>query len=419
MRQFIRLAASAALIFASASASAQTVPVESVTITVTSAKLAVGGSRTYKATVLPANATEQTITWTSSNPEVASIDAASGKLVGLYPGTTTITAACGGKSASLDVAISLKNAAVGQYLFSDGSWQQSGIVAGKTCVGVIFYLDEDKRGGKAVSLDEAPQLKWSLAEAANPDAMSALDGEANLRSIMAVDGWESIFDAEKWCYDKSTDKLEWYLPAVDELRQLFAASCGLTWVESGANEANKEINNWTGASVTMVEKDGQPDIDPYPTEREAFNKKFTSVGATALAADKYWSSTQLNDQMTQFLSFEGGYSNAQPKQYFHVCRTRAIVHFREPEAITTGVETITGDAAGDIEISAAGGVVTVRAAEPVTAVEVYAADGRLLMRKVNTGAAETALYLDGVSAGTVCVVRAATASASSSAKFVR
>lgn len=62
MNHLSRLAAAAAIVLTAGAAAAQTVPVESVTLTVTSAKLAVGGSRTYKASVLPANATEQTIT---------------------------------------------------------------------------------------------------------------------------------------------------------------------------------------------------------------------------------------------------------------------------------------------------------------------------------------------------------------------
>ena len=44
--------------------SAQSVPVESITITPTSAKLAVGGSRTYKAEILPAEAAAgATVAW--------------------------------------------------------------------------------------------------------------------------------------------------------------------------------------------------------------------------------------------------------------------------------------------------------------------------------------------------------------------
>ena len=48
--------------------SAQSVPVESITITPTNAKLAVGGSRTYKVEILPAEAAAgATVEWTRRN----------------------------------------------------------------------------------------------------------------------------------------------------------------------------------------------------------------------------------------------------------------------------------------------------------------------------------------------------------------
>lgn len=243
-------------------------------------------------------------------------------------GEAVVTAEVGGVTASYTVAVTQKDAKVGDFYFSNNSWEASGIVPGKECIGMIFYVDPDnKQSGKIVSLDEATQLKWSIAEVAQPGANSLLDGAANLKAIKAVSDWEAKFDAEAWCAAKNGGDLNWYLPAIDELRQLFAASCGLTWVESGADESKNEINNWTGMSVTMLPGDN---INPYPTEREAFNKKLTNIGATALNADgttRYWSSTEYNDDFAQLLSFEGGYAMAQPRQYFHVGNTRAIAVF--------------------------------------------------------------------------------------------
>lgn len=53
-------------------------------------RLAVGETKTLTATVLPSNTTDQSITWTSSDPSVATVNAA-GMLEALSPGTTTIT----------------------------------------------------------------------------------------------------------------------------------------------------------------------------------------------------------------------------------------------------------------------------------------------------------------------------------------
>lgn len=63
-------------------------------------------SETLVATVSPSNATNQTVTWSSSNPAVASVSS-NGKLTGLKEGTTTITVRTsdGGKTATCKVTV--------------------------------------------------------------------------------------------------------------------------------------------------------------------------------------------------------------------------------------------------------------------------------------------------------------------------
>ncbi len=58
-----------------------------------------------KATILPANATAQTVTWASSNPAIASIDASTGLLKGIALGEATITASCDGKSTTIKINV--------------------------------------------------------------------------------------------------------------------------------------------------------------------------------------------------------------------------------------------------------------------------------------------------------------------------
>lgn len=223
---------------------------------VTEGKLAVGGTRTYAAIVEPAEAASLPVTWSVSNPDYAVFDASvEGKIRGLGAGTTIITAEVGGVKADYTLTVAQKAAKVGDYYFSNGSWESSGIVAGKTCIGVVFYVDpSDENGmtGKIVSLDEADQLQWSLASAGQPGAVSETDGLVNLDAIRSVNGWENTFAAEAWCASKTDGGLQWYLPAIGELRQLFAASCGLTWVASGAAEGTNQINDWTEMNITML-----------------------------------------------------------------------------------------------------------------------------------------------------------------------
>ena len=75
-----------------------TVKVKSVNVTPSTAALVVGDTTTLKAEVLPADATDPTITWTSSDDKVASVDE-NGKVTAVAEGKATITAASNADSA--------------------------------------------------------------------------------------------------------------------------------------------------------------------------------------------------------------------------------------------------------------------------------------------------------------------------------
>ena len=63
-----------------------------------------GGSQTLTATVAPDNATNKTVTWTSSNTSVATVDN-NGKVTAIAKGTATITAKAGSKQATCSVSV--------------------------------------------------------------------------------------------------------------------------------------------------------------------------------------------------------------------------------------------------------------------------------------------------------------------------
>lgn len=78
--------------------------VESVTLPQETMELATGSSAQLKAAVLPQNATNHSVTWSSSGSTVVSVDG-TGKLSALRAGTATITARCDGKSAKCRVTV--------------------------------------------------------------------------------------------------------------------------------------------------------------------------------------------------------------------------------------------------------------------------------------------------------------------------
>ncbi len=82
----------------------QEVPVTSVSITQATAEMIIGETIQLSASVQPSNATEKTISWASSKISVATVSG--GKVTAIAEGSSTITASCGGKSATCQVTVS-------------------------------------------------------------------------------------------------------------------------------------------------------------------------------------------------------------------------------------------------------------------------------------------------------------------------
>ena len=89
---------------------APVIAVTSVTLDKTTLSLPEGGSATLKATVKPDNATDKTVTWSTSDSKVATVK--DGKVTAVKAGTAKITAKAGEKSASCTVTVTAATVAV-------------------------------------------------------------------------------------------------------------------------------------------------------------------------------------------------------------------------------------------------------------------------------------------------------------------
>jgi len=86
---------------------AKIIPVESVTLDKSSVELSVSESTTLTATVKPDNASDKTVSWSSSDAGIATVT--NGVVKGVSAGIATITAKAGDKTATCSVNVSLKN----------------------------------------------------------------------------------------------------------------------------------------------------------------------------------------------------------------------------------------------------------------------------------------------------------------------
>ena len=100
-----------------------TVAVTGVTLDKSTLTLNVGETGTLTATVTPETATENTVTWSSSDDTIATVDK-DGKVTAVAEGTATITAKAGDQSATCAVTVS---AATPAYTLTIGAESNGGV----------------------------------------------------------------------------------------------------------------------------------------------------------------------------------------------------------------------------------------------------------------------------------------------------
>ena len=148
------------------------IPVESVSINGRDVTMQAGETKTLSATVSPSNATNKKVTWSTSNPMVASVDN-SGTITARKAGTVTIKATAGGKSASVTVTIEEAPPAPYASVKIDGG--DFSVKAGETRQLTAKLLAAD---GTEVTSDDALTWHSSNTAVASVDANGLVTGVA-------------------------------------------------------------------------------------------------------------------------------------------------------------------------------------------------------------------------------------------------
>ena len=165
----------------------KTVNVSKVTLNKTKLSLLVGKNEKLTATVTPTNATNKTITWTSSNSKIASVDK-NGKVVAIKSGTVTITAKSNnGKIATCTLVIKNSDA-----ISSDGTINNKyfNIVAGekvskatalantKAINAAVTYAHEN--GIKTIKLAKGTYVVANIVNKNDPILNTAIQLKSNM-----------------------------------------------------------------------------------------------------------------------------------------------------------------------------------------------------------------------------------------------
>ncbi|MBD5323614.1 MAG: leucine-rich repeat protein [Bacteroides sp.] len=175
------------------------VPAESITIEPETAKLDVGEEMTLKATVLPTNTTDQTVTWKSSKPEIVQVEGSTGEVTAISPGQATITATCGAVTKTCVVTVNpvlaekvTVSAPAKQVMVRDGLQLTATVAPENTTDKTLTWSSSnneiatvDQNG--LVSALIAGKVKITAKSKANPSALGTLQIEVIARS-KTIDG---------------------------------------------------------------------------------------------------------------------------------------------------------------------------------------------------------------------------------------
>ena len=172
------------------------VPVESVTIDQVELYMTEGDVYTLRATVLPESADNKSVTWTSSNEDIATVNG-SGTVTAKKPGDCVIYAKAGNIVAECTVSIDKRPLSIGDYYYADGTWSAQ-LDAGRTPIGVVFYVGDVTAFDPALK-NEHPNCTHGLVVSLNEDPDGS-SWQLNYESYGAEVGmWTSIYAPQYEC----------------------------------------------------------------------------------------------------------------------------------------------------------------------------------------------------------------------------
>ncbi len=225
--------------------STDTVPVTGITIDQgATAEVEEGKTITLTATVQPENATDKTVTWSSSNDAIATV--ANGAVTGVTPGEVVITAKAGDKTATCTVTV---NSAIPAYEAVDlglsVKWANKNLGAEFPEDAGDYYAWGETEPKQAFSWDN---YKWY-----DGSAITKYNYEDKLPVLLAEDDVASAILGDKW-----------RMPTKTEIDELIATknNPNYQWTWKAENE-NKgwDVKYITGGGSIFIPAAGYKDLE--------------------------------------------------------------------------------------------------------------------------------------------------------------
>ncbi|MCR5326868.1 MAG: Ig-like domain-containing protein [Bacteroidales bacterium] len=224
---------------------AATINVESVTLDKETLDLKEGETATLTATVLPEDATDKTVSWKSTNPDVATVDG-EGNVTAIQAGQASITASSGGKEATCQVTVS--KIVVDVVTVNPATLE---LVEGD-----VFQLSASVSPAEADHTVEWASLDESVANVGRNDGLVTAV-KAGSTKVFA----RSKAFPEKQAYCEITVNPDNSLKSIELSSAIMTLQVGesrtLTVNYTPSDAANKNVS-WTSSnpSVAIVDKDG-------------------------------------------------------------------------------------------------------------------------------------------------------------------
>ena len=110
--------------------------------------------------------------------------------------------------------------------------------------GIIFQTDTDQKKFKIVSVTESREY-WSVKKILTR-AIDKDNGANNMAKIKAIDSWQTLFPAFKWCADIGED---WYFPAINEVKSYCSDVVNKALINNGFDGWGPK--GWLGSSTEI------------------------------------------------------------------------------------------------------------------------------------------------------------------------